>query len=137
MYQTNSILIPVSYGRIMDGETIFQIERNGEVAIIRLLDSIEVYEAALIRAEILRSIEGSGIRGIVFSFADVPYIDSSGVGVFVNLHQRLRDRIPLRFCDMGAAVKDVMRYTRLVSLFAIDDTESESLTRMAETLNHE
>ena len=30
-----------------------------------------------------------------------------------------------------------MRYTRLVSLFAIDDTESESLTQMAEMLNHE
>ena len=121
----------------MDQDSFFQIERTGEIAIIRLLDSIEVYEAARIRAEILSSIEGSGIRGIVFSFAEVPYIDSSGVGVFVNLHQQLRDRISLRFCDMGATVKDVMRYTRLVSLFAIDDTESESLTQMAEMLNHE
>lgn len=115
----------------------FEVERRNGIGIVRFLDSIEIYEAAQIRSEILQWVSDSDIRGVIFSFADVPYIDSSGVGVFVNLHRQLERRVPLRFCHVSDTVQDVLRYTRLVSLFAIDETEAESIARIDEHIERD
>jgi anti-anti-sigma factor len=109
------------------GQKLFEIEHRDGIGIVRFLDRIELYEAATIRTDIMEWIDANGPTGVVFSFADVPYIDSSGVGVFVNLQYQLADRMPLRLCRMSQTVRDVLTFTNLVSRFEIDDTEEESI----------
>lgn len=109
-----------------DTDRLLEIEKRDDIGIVRFLDRIEMYQAAQIRADIIEWINEHRPQGLVFSFADVPYIDSSGVGVFVNLQYRIGDRIPMRLCQMSDTVRDVLTFTNLVSAFTIDNTEKES-----------
>lgn len=109
-----------------EADRLFEIEERDGVGIVRFLDRIEMYQAAQIRTDIIEWINEHRPRGLIFSFADVPYIDSSGVGVFVNLQYRMGDRIPMRLCQMSDTVRDVLTFTNLVSAFTIDATEEES-----------
>ena len=115
---------------------LYDLEERDQIGIVRFLDRIELFQAAQIRSEILEWIHTHQPKGMVFSFAEVPYIDSSGVGIFVNLQHRLAHTVPMRLCQMSPTVRDVLTFTNLVSTFSIDDTEAESIaaiqTRRAE-----
>jgi stage II sporulation protein AA (anti-sigma F factor antagonist) len=106
---------------------LYEIEEQEEIGIVRFLDRIELFQAAQIRAEILEWIHTHQPKGVVFSFAEVPYIDSSGVGIFVNLQHQLAQSVPMRLCQMSTTVRDVLTFTNLVSVFSIDETEAESI----------
>lgn len=114
----------------MAENSFFQTEERNGIGIVRFLDRIELYEAAQIRSDIMDWIDATGVKGVVFSFADVPYVDSSGVGVFVNLQYRLANRVAIRLCQMSETVRDVITFTNLVSVFAIDETEDESIAKI-------
>ncbi len=114
----------------MAEERLFETEERDGIGIVRFLDRIELYEAGRIRTDITEWIDSSKVRGIVFSFADVPYVDSSGVGVFVSLQYRLANHIPIRLCRLSETVRDVLAFTNLVSVFVIDETEEESIANI-------
>ncbi len=116
-------------------DSLFEIEDVDGIGIVRFLDRIELYQAETIRSSIMEWVDTNRPRGMIFSFADVPYIDSSGVGVFVNLHYRLSERLPMRLCQMSNTVRDVLTFTNLVSAFSIDDTEAESIAAIHTALN--
>ena len=116
-------------------DSLFEIEQRDRIGIVRFLDRIELYEAARIRSQIAEWVDENAPSGLVFSFADVSYIDSSGVGVFVNFQYRMSDRIPIRLCRVSSTVRDVLTYTNLVTMFKIDETEEQSLAAIRRELD--
>ena len=116
-------------------DSLFEIEDADGIGIVRFLDRIELYQAETIRSSIMDWVDANRPKGMIFSFADVPYIDSSGVGVFVNLQYRLSERLPMRLCRVSSIVRDVLTFTNLISAFSIDDTEAESIAAIHAALN--
>lgn len=116
-------------------DSLFEIEEADGIGIVRFLDRIELYQAETIRSSIMDWVGTARPKGMIFSFADVPYIDSSGVGVFVNLQYRLSERLPMRLCRMSSTVRDVLTFTNLVSAFSIDETEAESIAAIHAALD--
>lgn len=113
-----------------NNETLFAYRNQNGVGVFRFTDRIEIYHADQIRASVMDTVSRERLRGLVFSFSDVPYIDSSGVGVFVNLQYRLGDTVPIRLCEVSSTVRDVLTFTNLVSAFSIDDREADSLAAL-------
>lgn len=111
---------------------IYRYRLADRIGVFRFIDRIEIFQAEQIRRAVFAHIAQDRLRGLVFSFADVPYIDSSGVGVFVNLQYQIGDSVPIRMCEVSSPVRDVLTFTNLVSQFAIDETESDSLSRLRE-----
>lgn len=110
-----------------------QVDSSGEIAILRFDDSIEVYHAEAIRQQIVSIVERDSFRKVVFSLADVPYVDSSGLGVFLNVIHLYGDRVQFRFCCLSDNVKSVFTFANLLSYFVIDETEDESLRALETT----
>lgn len=108
-------------------DNLFEYRNKNGIGVFTFLDRIEMYHASQIRASVLERVEVDKLRGLVFSFEDVPYIDSTGVGVFLNLQYRLSDSVPIRLCNLSGNVRDVLTTTNLLSTFAIDDALDESL----------
>lgn len=111
-------------------QTLFRIEERNEIGIVRFLDRIEMYEAEHIRVALEEWIAARAPQGLVFSFAEVPYIDSAGAGVFVGIQHHLHGQLPMRLCHLAEPVRDVLTYTNLVSLFTVDDTEEQSVAAL-------
>src|SRR5262245_53093263 len=65
---------------------------------------------------------------IVADLSAVDYIDSSGVGVLVRLHTKARSAGgDLKLCALPARIAEVLRLTRLVSIFGTYGTQAEAI----------
>lgn len=109
---------------------LYDFRNEDRIGVFRLLDRIEVFEAEEIRKAVYEIVEREALQGLVFSFADVPYVDSSGVGVFVNLQYQIGQRLPIRMCEVADPIRDVLTFTNLISRFAIDASEADSIRRI-------
>lgn len=113
-------------------DDVYRYRVEDRIGIFRFVDRIEVFQAEQIRQAVYSRLEEDHLRALVFSFREVPYIDSSGVGVFVNLQYQIGTSVPIRMCEVSQPVRDVLTFTNLVSRFAIDDTEHDSLAQLQE-----
>jgi len=71
--------------------------------------------------------------GIVLNLGAVEWIDSSGLGLLVRMLTRARAlNGDLKLCAVSGKVRDVLRSTRLVSLFDAHETEEHAIIAMLE-----
>jgi anti-sigma B factor antagonist len=74
-----------------------------------------------------------GIKHFVLDFSELEYINSSGLGVFINLLTRIRNTGgELILCQIGDKIKQLMLITKLNSVFTITETTEEALSRLAQ-----
>lgn len=104
-----------------------EFSRNDDVWVCSINESIELFLVEELRALIVEAIERSGMTKVVFRMDNVPFIDSAGLGVFINLKYNFKDRVTFRFCGLRKSVYAVFTYTNFVSQFEIDDTLDASI----------
>lgn len=102
------------------------MNREG-VGIFRINDSIEIYLTTPLRDYISETVRAQELGKIVINMQKVPFIDSSGLGVFLNLQFFFDTDLKMRFCSLQPNVRAVFEHTNLLSHFDIDETEDESL----------
>jgi len=94
-----------------------------------LTGNIEIYSTEDLRTEILEAIEKNNYDKVVINLEGVDFIDSSGLGLLMNLQFKLKDIAKFRFCSVKENIKVAIEYTNLISFFQIDDTEEESIKK--------
>jgi stage II sporulation protein AA (anti-sigma F factor antagonist) len=111
----------------MEVKLFFDYEERGPVILISPKHSIELYHVNQLRQDIETIFNTGKYQTAIFTMEQVVYMDSSGIGVFLQLRQIYLGRITMRFCNMNPNVKMVFEYTNLVSHFIIDPDLSTSL----------
>ena len=84
-----------------------------------------------LRRKILDVIEQEQTGAAVFHLGDASYIDSMGIGMFVNLHVQQRRKVKFVFTNLTGNVLKAFGYVKLISFFNIKDTLSEALKELA------
>ena len=84
--------------------------------------------------EFERAMEGmlaeSG-RGIVLDCAELTYISSAGMRVFLRITQRLdRRRVPLMVCSLPPAVNEVFRISGFDRIIPVADSRADALATL-------
>jgi len=107
----------------------YQIRRDGKVAILELHGVLDVEGAPTLQAA-LRTVldEEGGGTSVIVDLADVPFMDSSGLGVLIGAYRRLNGiggRIAL--LNAASAVRTVLELTRTERLFEMYDTLAEAV----------
>jgi len=75
--------------------------------------------------EKLNSLIAQGEKKIVLNMDNIKYIDSSGLGTLVAAHCSAKTRgASLRLCHLGSKFQEVLRITKLVTIFDVYDTEA-------------
>ena len=65
---------------------------------------------------------------VILNFAEVDYINSTGIAVIVSLLARARaDGRPLRACGLSAHYREIFQITRLADFMSIYDDEPAAL----------
>lgn len=96
-----------------------QVSRDNQYVKFSLSGSLYVNEATILREKMLEHIR-EGQLEFLLDFAGVEYIDSSGLGVLVSMHKRVREqngKIVLR--GLNGEVKKIFELTRLTKVFEI------------------
>jgi len=107
-----------------------QIEERavGDVVVLDLKGKITLGEGDELLKDKVNSLVNQGHKKIVLNLADVPYIDSAGLGEVVRTYTTVsRQGGSLKLLNLTKRITDLLSITKLLSVFETFDSENEAV----------
>lgn len=97
------------------------------IAVIEISGTVDLYEGYQLRNEV-KALLRSGAHNLIFDCREVNYVDSTGVGIFVQSRELARDEGGgLALVAPSPAFQKVLTTTQLDRLLPVFDTQEEAL----------
>ena len=123
------LLIHTRGNRLMQAEpsTVRNVQWNDAAAIVELAGEIDMHQTPSTHRAIVAICQRRP-QPLVIDLRDVPYIDSSGIGMLVEIFRRVKGYGgSLRLCGLGERVISVFEVTKLDKFFSIYPGQAEAL----------
>ena len=107
-----------------------QIEERavGDVVVLDLKGKITLGEGDELLKDKVNSLVNQGHKKIVLNLADVPYIDSAGLGEVVRTYTTVsRQGGSLKLLNLTKRITDLLSITKLLTVFETFETEQDAL----------
>ena len=107
-----------------------QIEERpvGEVVVLDLKGRITLGEGDELLKDKINSLLNQGQKKLVLNLADVPYIDSAGLGEVVRTYTTVsRQGGSLKLLNLTKRITDLLSITKLLTVFETFDSENEAV----------
>jgi anti-sigma B factor antagonist len=107
-----------------------QIEERavGDVVVLDLKGKITLGEGDELLKDKVNSLVNQGHKKIVLNLADVPYIDSAGLGEVVRTYTTVsRQGGSLKLLNLTKRITDLLSITKLLTVFETFDSENEAV----------
>jgi anti-sigma B factor antagonist len=107
-----------------------QIEERavGDVVVLDLKGKVTLGEGDELLKDKVNSLVNQGHRKIVLNLADVPYIDSAGLGEVVRTYTTVsRQGGSLKLLNLTKRITDLLSITKLLTVFETFDSENEAV----------
>jgi len=111
-----------------------QIEErtSGDVLILDIKGRITLGEGDELLKDKVNSLLNQGKKKIVLNLAEVPYIDSAGLGEIVRTYTTVsRQGGSLKLLSLTKRITDLLAITKLLTVFETFDTESDAVQSFA------
>ncbi len=104
-------------------------ERNvGDVVVLDLKGKITLGEGDELLKDKVNSLVNQGHKKIILNLADVPYIDSAGLGEVVRTYTTVsRQGGSLKLLSLTKRITDLLSITKLLTVFETFDSENEAV----------
>jgi anti-sigma B factor antagonist len=100
----------------------------GDVVVLDLKGKITLGEGDELLKDKVNSLVNQGHRKIVLNLADVPYIDSAGLGEIVRTYTTVsRQGGSLKLLHLTKRITDLLSITKLLTVFDSYEDEAEAL----------
>jgi anti-sigma B factor antagonist len=100
----------------------------GDVMILDLKGKITLGEGDELLKDKVNSIVSQGRRKIVLNLAEVPYLDSAGLGEVVRAYTTVsRQGGSLKLLNLTKRITDLLSITKLLTVFDTFDSEDEAV----------
>ena len=100
----------------------------GDVIVLDLKGKITLGEGDELLKDKVNSLVNQGHKKIVLNLAEVPYIDSAGLGEIVRTYTTVsRQGGSLKLLNLTKRITDLLAITKLLTVFETFDTESEAV----------
>jgi anti-sigma B factor antagonist len=107
-----------------------QIEQrsSGDVIVLDLKGKVTLGEGDELLKDKVNSLVNQGHRKIVLNLAEVPYIDSAGLGEIVRTYTTVsRQGGSLKLLNLTKRITDLLSITKLLTVFETFETEDEAV----------
>ena len=107
-----------------------QIEERtvGDVVVLDLKGKITLGEGDELLKDKVNSLINQGQRKIVLNLAEVPYLDSAGLGEVVRAYTTVsRQGGSLKLLNLTKRITDLLSITKLLTVFETFDSEKEAV----------
>ena len=107
-----------------------QIEERavGDVVVLDLKGKITLGEGDELLKDKVNSLTNQGQKKIILNLADVPYIDSAGLGEIVRTYTTVsRQGGSLKLLNLTKRITDLLSITKLLTVFETYDSENEAV----------
>ena len=100
----------------------------GDVVVLDLKGKITLGEGDELLKDKVNSLVNQGHKKIVLNLADVPYIDSAGLGEIVRTYTTVsRQGGALKLLNLTKRITDLLSITKLLTVFETFDSEGEAV----------
>ena len=108
-------------------------QRNvGEIVVLDLKGKITLGEGDELLKDKVNSLVNQGRRKILLNFADVPYVDSAGLGEIVRTYTTVsRQGGSLKLLNLTKRITDLLAITKLLTVFETFDSEADAIKSFA------
>jgi len=107
-----------------------QIEErtSGDVLILDIKGRITLGEGDELLKDKVNSLANQGKRKIVLNLAEVPYIDSAGLGEIVRTYTTVtREGGQLKLLNLTKRITDLLAITKLLTVFETYENEADAV----------
>lgn len=107
-----------------------QIEQRsiGEVTVIDLKGKMTLGEGDELLRDKVNSLVQQGMKKIVLNLAEVPYIDSAGLGEIVRTYTTVsRQGGQLKLLNLTKRITDLLSITKLLTVFETFENENDAV----------
>src|SRR5262249_59826142 len=114
----------------LSGALSMQIEERtvGDVVVLDLKGKITLCQGDELLKDKVNSLVNQGHKKIVLNLADVPYIDSAGLGEVVRTHTTVsRQGGSLKLLNLTKRITDLLSITKLLTVFETFESETEAV----------
>ena len=111
-----------------------QIEQRvvGDVVVLDLKGKITLGEGDELLKDKVNSLLNQGHKKIILNLADVPYIDSAGLGEIVRTYTTVsRQGGSLKLLNLTKRITDLLSITKLLTVFETYDNEADAVRSFA------
>ena len=100
----------------------------GDVVVLYLKGRITMGEGDELLKDKVNSLVNQGHKKIVLNLAEVPYIDSAGLGEIVRTYTTVsRQGGSLKLLNLTKRITDLLSITKLLTVFETFDSENEAV----------
>jgi len=102
--------------------------KNGDVVILDIKGKILFGEGVEdLRQEIQKMVD-SGEKKVLMNFADVPYLDSTGLGEVIRCYTTMKKNGgDIKIINLTNNVRDLLSVTKLITVFETYNNEEEAV----------
>ena len=107
-----------------------QIEQRavGDVTVLDLKGRVTLGEGDELLKDKVNSLLNQGIKKIVLNLADVPYIDSAGLGEIVRTYTTVsKQGGTLKLLNLTKRITDLLSITKLLTVFETFESENDAV----------
>lgn len=105
-----------------------KVRKTGSAAILELKGALKMGEAEQAFKEQVTQLMESGTRNLAINLADVPELDSSGIGALVRAYTSVKNAGgKCRFFNATKRIKQTLRMVRLDSVLDLVEDEAAAL----------
>jgi len=111
-----------------------QIEErsSGDVVVLDLKGKITLGEGDELLKDKVNSLVNQGQKKIVLNLADVPYVDSAGLGEIVRTYTTVsRQGGSLKLLNLTKRITDLLSITKLLTVFETYENENDAVRSFA------
>ena len=100
----------------------------GDVVVLDLHGKILIGEGDDALREAVNRLSDSGKTKILLNLADVPYVDSAGLGEIVRCYTTVSKKGGrLKLLNLTAKIRDLLAITKLLTVFETYDSEADAV----------
>lgn len=103
-----------------------QDKGNGLYVVKIAMEEVHTMDVPDLKEKLQHAIIDKGIRKLVLDLSNVKMITSSGIGIFLNIHQSLKSQFTLT--GANSDVKKVLDLTKVTSVITLYDTVDAALS---------
>jgi len=103
-----------------------------DITVLDLKGKMTLGEGDELLKDKVNSLVNQGHKKIVLNLAEVPYIDSAGLGEVVRTYTTVsRQGGSLKLLNLTKRIEDLLSITKLLTVFETFDTEAEAIKSFA------
>ncbi len=102
------------------------ILKSADATVVRLCGDVDLHQSPALHAALV-DVAAERPKRLVLNLAEVPYMDSSGVGTLVEVFRRVSGyKGKMVLCGLTSRVHSVFEITKLDRFFTICETEEQA-----------